>query len=98
MMCWKFCIGYSVEYIVWQAGPYSEGGQQSTLLEKCTSQPAHHTQVDNHAVVTAEKHNQHDPFSHEVAPGGVRGSCGCWGLLRGSWELDKGLRGLFVGK
>ncbi|XP_063841369.1 uncharacterized protein LOC135089572 isoform X2 [Scylla paramamosain] len=68
MMCWKFCIGYSVEYIVWQAGPYSEGGQQSTLLEKCTSQPAHHTQVDNHAVVTAEKHNQHDPFSHECFP------------------------------
>ncbi|KAK8372825.1 hypothetical protein O3P69_020922, partial [Scylla paramamosain] len=32
-------------------------------LEKRTSQPAHHTQVNNHSVVTAEKHNQHDPFS-----------------------------------
>ncbi|XP_063857711.1 histidine-rich glycoprotein-like isoform X1 [Scylla paramamosain] len=33
--------------------------------DKRTSQPAHHTQVNNHSVVTAEKHNQHDPFSPE---------------------------------
>ncbi|KAK8372756.1 hypothetical protein O3P69_012573 [Scylla paramamosain] len=37
-----------------------------TFREKRTSQPAHHTQVNNHSVVTAEKHNQHDPFSPEV--------------------------------
>ncbi|KAK8389589.1 hypothetical protein O3P69_008949 [Scylla paramamosain] len=30
--------------------------------EKRTSQPAHHTQVDNHSVVAAEKQNQHDPL------------------------------------
>ncbi|XP_063857715.1 uncharacterized protein LOC135099170 isoform X3 [Scylla paramamosain] len=36
-----------------------------SLMDKRTSQPAHHTQVNNHSVVTAEKHNQHDPFSPE---------------------------------
>ncbi|KAK8372293.1 hypothetical protein O3P69_010919, partial [Scylla paramamosain] len=62
---------------------------------KRTSQPAHHTQVNNHSVVIAEKHNQHDLFSPEVSPWecvGVLWVSG--GSPKGSWELGGGLQGV----